>query len=70
LQWAGGSGRANQNVDGTAKSHARPIDRERHLLGIRDIGANAQGIAAGLLDFDVRQIDFGLAAPHQRNFRA
>jgi hypothetical protein len=64
LQRTGGSRGANQNIDGTAESHARPVDGQYHLFRIRDIGANTQRVSARLLDFDVRQINFGFAPPH------
>jgi hypothetical protein len=35
------------------------------LLEVRDVGANAQGVAAGVFDLQVRQVQLGLAARQQ-----
>jgi hypothetical protein len=45
--------------------HAHPIHRGIDLLEIGDIGADAKGIAAGVFDFQMRQIQFRLAASKQ-----
>ena len=56
--------RAYQNVDSSVVP-AHAVDSGVELLEIRDIGADAQCVAAGMLDLEMRQIELGLAAGKQ-----
>ena len=59
-------GGADQNIH-FAIMDAHAIDGGVHLLEVGDVGANAERIAAGVLDLQVRQIQFSLAASQQRH---
>ena len=46
---------------------AHAIDGRVHLLKIGDIGANAERVAAGVFDLQMRQVQLRLAARQQRH---
>src|ERR1700683_3079872 len=55
---------AYQNVDATVVA-AHAVNGGVELLEIRDVGANAQGVAAGMLNLQMRPIQLRLAAGQQ-----
>ena len=62
----GNRGGANQNIHfAIVDPHA--VDGRVDLLEVGDIGADAQRVAAGVLDFQMRQVQFRLAAREQRH---
>ena len=46
---------------------AHAIDGRAHLLEVGDVGADAQRVSTGMLDFQMRQVQFGFAAREQRH---
>jgi hypothetical protein len=56
--------RADQNVDSSVIA-AHAIHGGAELFEIRDIGANPESVAAGMFNFEVRQIQFAFAACQQ-----
>ena len=62
----GMAARANQNID-FAVVDAHAVDGCVDLLEVGDIGANAERVAAGVFDLQVRQVQFGFAARQQRH---
>jgi hypothetical protein len=62
--WNGGG--ANQNVD-FAIVDAHAVDGCVHLFEIGNVGADSQRVASGVLDFQMRQVQFSLAAREQRH---
>src|SRR5438270_9490365 len=62
------SGSTDQHVDGAAKNYPGPVHSKSQLFRICDVSSNPEGVTAGLFDFDVRQIQFGLAATDQCYF--
>ena len=62
-------GRCDQHVH-AAESDSHPIHRGRELFQVAHVGAQAQGVAAGLLDFELGEIQFRLAACQQPDTRS
>jgi hypothetical protein len=62
-------GRANQDVD-TSEVAAHAVDRGVDLLEIRDVGADAKRVAAGMFNFEMREVQFCFAAGEQPDFGA
>src|SRR5262249_51865167 len=58
------SSRGDQHVE-SAKDRPNPVGGGLHLLEIAHVGANAERVAAGLLDFQFGQVQFGLASREQ-----
>jgi len=54
----------------SAEDHAHAVHRRTHLLEIAHIGADAQGGAAGVLNFEFGQVQFRLAPGEQTDPRA
>ena len=63
---SGNGGGANQHVH-FAIVDAHAIHRRSHLLEIRDVGADAQSVSAGMFNFQVGEIQFAFAARQQRD---
>ena len=55
-------GCADEDLDSAIEVDTGALDGGVHLLEIADVGADAQGGSAGVLDFQVAQIQFGLTA--------
>ena len=47
--------------------HAHPVDGGVDLFEVGDVGSNAERVAAGVFDFQVRQVQLGFAARQQRH---
>ena len=63
------AGRRDQHVQ-PAEYRAHAVRRRLHLFQIAHVGADPQRVAAGLLDLQFRQVEFGLAARQQSDPRA
>ncbi len=58
------AGRGHQAVD-AAEHHLHPIHGGHQLFQVAHVGAQPQGVAAGLLDFELGQVEFRLAPGQQ-----
>ena len=67
VERAGDGGGADHHIDGSTKDDASAIDGKGKLLGVGDVGADAERISAGLFDFDVSQIDLSFIAADESN---
>ena len=71
-KWSDGPlypGRGDQYVE-PAEDGAHAVGRRLQLLQVADVGADAERVSAGLFDFELRQVEFGLTARQQPHARA
>ena len=55
--------RRDQDVERPAEDHPQPLHRRVQLLQVAHVCPDTEGIPAGLLDLQLCQVEFRLAAP-------